>query len=196
MKKKRKDTSSLSAADWIEAAHQAMLRSGFQAIAVEALARDLGVTKGSFYWHFSNRDALLEAVALRWEERATTRMMASLERITSPRERLDALIRAAWARLEYVRTEAVIQAEATQPDSFIRPIHERVNASRLDYTVALYRQLGYAEEEARHRGLTTYGLFLGTVQLVRNMPELFPDEEALDAYVSHVRQLLLPPEEG
>jgi len=45
--------------DWVEAARSAMVEGGIDAVAVEPLARRLGVTKGSFYWHFKDRRALL-----------------------------------------------------------------------------------------------------------------------------------------
>ena len=55
---------------------------GIRAVAVESLARDMGVTKGSFYWHFPNRDALLEQSLLRWEKRDQENLKASLGQIT------------------------------------------------------------------------------------------------------------------
>jgi AcrR family transcriptional regulator len=54
--------------DWTNAALEAIADGGTGKVAVEALARELGATKGSFYWHFRNRDALLEAALARWEE--------------------------------------------------------------------------------------------------------------------------------
>lgn len=53
--------------DWLRAARLALLRGGVEAVRVEKLARDLNVTKGSFYWHFKNRDELLELLLREWE---------------------------------------------------------------------------------------------------------------------------------
>jgi AcrR family transcriptional regulator len=53
--------------DWLRAARLALLRGGVEAVRVERLARDLGVTKGSFYWHFKDRDELLEFLLREWE---------------------------------------------------------------------------------------------------------------------------------
>ena len=50
----------VTAGDWITAALEAMRRGGVEAVAVEAIAVKLGVTKGSFYWHFRDRSDLLE----------------------------------------------------------------------------------------------------------------------------------------
>jgi AcrR family transcriptional regulator len=54
--------------DWLKAARLALLRGGVEAVRVEKLARDLQVTKGSFYWHFKDREELLEILLREWEE--------------------------------------------------------------------------------------------------------------------------------
>ena len=54
--------------DWLRAARLALLRGGVEAVRVEKLARDLHVTKGSFYWHFQDREELLEILLREWEE--------------------------------------------------------------------------------------------------------------------------------
>ena len=58
----------LAREDWLRAARLALLHGGPAAVRVETLARDLKVTKGSFYWHFRDRNALLEALLREWEE--------------------------------------------------------------------------------------------------------------------------------
>jgi AcrR family transcriptional regulator len=54
--------------DWLRTARLALLRGGADAVRVERLARDLGVTKGSFYWHFKDREELLELLLREWEQ--------------------------------------------------------------------------------------------------------------------------------
>jgi AcrR family transcriptional regulator len=58
----------LTRADWLRAARLALLRGGPEAVRVEKLARALGVTKGSFYWHFKERGELLEILVQEWEQ--------------------------------------------------------------------------------------------------------------------------------
>jgi AcrR family transcriptional regulator len=53
--------------DWLREARLALLRGGVEAVRVEKLARVLGVTKGSFYWHFTGREELLELLLREWE---------------------------------------------------------------------------------------------------------------------------------
>ncbi len=57
---------SVSREDWVDAAWKALGESGVEGVRVERLARSLNVTKGSFYWHFKNRQALIDALLDRW----------------------------------------------------------------------------------------------------------------------------------
>ncbi len=75
----------LDTSDWLRAARLALLNRGVDGVRVEALARDLGVTKGSFYWHFRDRNDLLEALLAEWEAEASLLTEAQDE---DPREAL------------------------------------------------------------------------------------------------------------
>src|SRR3954463_9386070 len=83
----------LTPQDWATAALDAIAEGGLSAVAVEPLAARLGTTKGSFYWHFANREALLEAALTRWEERTTTEVITEIDQATDdPADRLRLLI--------------------------------------------------------------------------------------------------------
>ncbi|MCA9569872.1 MAG: TetR/AcrR family transcriptional regulator [Myxococcales bacterium] len=69
---------------WIEAGLGTLAAEGVHGVRVERLARDLGVTKGSFYWHFTDRAALLDALLAAWEARATDGVIARLEASGAP----------------------------------------------------------------------------------------------------------------
>ena len=71
----------LSAEDWAQAALDLIAEQGVAAVAVEPLARRLGVTKGSFYWHFPSRDALLSAALERWEAVEQETVFGQLEAV-------------------------------------------------------------------------------------------------------------------
>jgi AcrR family transcriptional regulator len=110
--------------EWIRAAAQAMSDGGVEAVRVEAIARALTVTKGSFYWHFADRPALLEAVLERWEEAAVSSLEAAALQPT-PEQRIGSLFRQlarptgglgdaevrAWARRERAVAERVAELE-------------------------------------------------------------------------------------
>ncbi|MGH9686751.1 MAG: TetR/AcrR family transcriptional regulator [Candidatus Acidiferrales bacterium] len=60
-------SATLNSSDWVEAAFSRFSDQGIESVRVEVLARDLGVSKGSFYWHFRDRGELLEEMLGRWE---------------------------------------------------------------------------------------------------------------------------------
>src|SRR5688500_6338079 len=78
----------LSAEDWALAALDVIAEQGLAAVAVEPLARRLGVTKGSFYWHFPSREALLVAALERWERTEQETVFGKMEAVSDPRVRL------------------------------------------------------------------------------------------------------------
>jgi AcrR family transcriptional regulator len=192
----------LSANDWIEAGCQAMVERGISAVAVEPLAERLGVTKGSFYWHFPSRDALLKAMLERWVEDETEAAIAALDRIADPRERLEQLVVRAltddtWpggagaGDLRFSHAFHLAVSDAAE-DPIVEPILRRVSERRIDYLIACFRALGLAPEEARHRALLAYAAYVGTLRLAREAPNRLPDGEAGAAYRRHLVATLMP----
>ncbi|MET0387197.1 MAG: helix-turn-helix domain-containing protein, partial [Polyangiales bacterium] len=77
-----------TARDWVTAGLAVLAQQGADAIKVEPLARELGVTKGSFYWHFRDRDALLKAILSHWQTVATAARLARVDALGgTPAER-------------------------------------------------------------------------------------------------------------
>lgn len=103
--------------------------TGFQGIAVEPLARRLGVSKGSFYWHFSALLDLVDAVLSAWKSRG----FAELARIADPKERLIAMIQTAWRDPGSFRAEAALSAAALAGHPQVAPVVEEVMFGRLEY---------------------------------------------------------------
>jgi AcrR family transcriptional regulator len=179
----------LSAADWEEAALRAIAEKGVAAVAVEPLARTLGVTKGSLYWHFRDRDALLSAALRRWEERETEAVIATLAEVRDARERLQRLIGAVAAR---GRPSVHTALSAAADDPLVQPVLRRVSERRLGYVADCYRALGLPAEEARHQALLAYAAYVGFLHLRRENPAGLPSGAALERYVAHLVELLVP----
>src|SRR5262245_9594305 len=76
--------------DWMRAARLALLHRGRDGVRVEPLARFLGVTKGSFYWHFRDRRELMEALLREWEEE--TRLLTDALKSVDPLAALPAIL--------------------------------------------------------------------------------------------------------
>jgi len=185
----RTRTRPLSAADWIGAAMEAIVEGGVAAVAVEPLAVRLGATKGSFYYHFSSRDALIVAALEEWERSQTEAVIERLELIPEPGERLRAVLAAAFADRPGGIRDAALQAAATHP--LVKPIVARVTERRLRYFTEMYRQLGFPKARARRRALMLYQSYLGVFDRLR-LGLANPSDADLRAHAHEVLSTLVP----
>jgi AcrR family transcriptional regulator len=151
-------TKRLTALDWIDFALTALAHEGFDALKADVLARKLGVSRGSFYWHFTDLGAFHARVIERWKQTATEPIIADVERFQSGEERLDALARHAFghgAALEIrMRTWADNNAEAARA---LRDIDRR----RQEYIEQLLVRAGIALPLAATRARLLYWTYLG-----------------------------------
>ncbi|MET0283760.1 MAG: helix-turn-helix domain-containing protein [Polyangiales bacterium] len=177
---------------WAEAALQALIGGGLRAVSVERIAEQLSVTKGSFYWHFASRAELLAAMAARWEAVATEAIIAEVEAIVDPRERLRALLRASFDDVANLRAEAALAA-AAQSDRAVARVVLRVMKRRLAYTESVYRALGQTPAGSRRLAIAAYGAYLGTVQLA-GVGLLGEENRSLADQARLLGELLMPAE--
>jgi AcrR family transcriptional regulator len=191
---------SLTTDDWTRAALVALADGGLPAVAVEPLAKRLGATKGSFYWHFADRQALLEATLQRWERRDTEQVIAAIDETQGPESRLRSLLRLAFTSVvdrpaDGVGTvELALQASASHPS--VAPILHRVTEQRLAVLTGLYVELGLPRADARQRALLAYTAFLGYAQLAHATPALLPRGRAFAAHVDRVVEALVDRDGG
>ncbi len=180
----------LSADDWAQGALDLIAEQGVNAVAVEPLARRLGVTKGSFYWHFPSREALLKAALERWEQMEQELVFGSLEAVSDPRERLRQLFRLVAHEVK----PHIIYSEMLKAldHPVVQPVMVRVSGRRLDYLTASFRQAGMGRTDAQQRARLTYAAYVGFLQLSLQLqqPRLHHDE--FEAYVDHVMATLIP----
>lgn len=163
--------------DWITAALGAIADGGLAAVGVEPLAARLGATKGSFYWHFENRDALLEAAIRRWEKETTTDVVTEITTAhDAPASQFRRLVASVIERAEQDRVGPALLASAAHPA--VAPALERVTAARLDLIVTMLRRLGFPPAEARSRALLAYSAYLGHGQLAHSTPGVLPATKA------------------
>jgi len=181
----------LSADDWAQAALELIAGQGVGAVAVEPLARRLGVTKGSFYWHFPSRDALLQVALERWETSEQTVAFIPLrERVPDPRQRLRALFHMVADEYATHVIFAALMKAADHP--CVRPVLERVSQRRLDYLVVEFRESGMSATDALHRARLVYTAYIGFLQWNLQLNQAHMSHEEFEAYVEHVAQTLIP----
>jgi AcrR family transcriptional regulator len=146
---------------WVDAALEALAEGGPEAVRVEVLATGLGVTKGGFYWHFTDRTALIAELLDTWEQRVVEDVITRLEsEDVDARTKLQHLFELASERGMH-RVELAVRDWARRDPDVAGRLH-RVDTRRLDYLRSLFRSLGADDDEAEVRGLTTLALFVGS----------------------------------
>ena len=188
----RQGQPTLTAADWAEAALQLIAEAGVSALTVDTLASRLGVTKGSFYWHFTGRSELLTAALQRWEHRATSETMRGLDAIPDVRRRLELILDTSAQQPRARSLYAALAAAADDP--VVRPVLDRVARGRIDYLEKCYRDLGASRPRARATALFAYAAYRGLLQLAHEAPATLPADWS--AYPPVVREALLPAATG
>jgi AcrR family transcriptional regulator len=153
----------LTAQDWLDAAYARFRTEGLSGVRVEAVARDLGATKGSFYWHFADRAALVGAVMARWEAEETDRFIEEADVEAEPRARLETLFGSVSRRRAPGEDRLYIAAVAEG----VGDVVERVTRRRVDYVATALRELGVAPDEAHRRAVAGVAVVLGIEQLGR-----------------------------
>lgn len=148
-------------AAWVSAAWAALAREGVDGVRIERLAARLGVTKGSFYWHFSDRAALLDALLEDWERRATTAVIEDVDGAAEdPRARLYLLLRSTTMVPSAPDVEQSIRAWGLK-DKSVRRRLERVDARREAYVTSLLEAAGVPREAAARRARVMYLALIG-----------------------------------
>ncbi|MBM3770833.1 MAG: TetR/AcrR family transcriptional regulator [Acidimicrobiia bacterium] len=179
----------VTAADWVQAALQLIAESGLSALTVDRLASRLGVTKGSFYWHFEGRSDLLARALAQWESGATTDTTKTLSSVTDPHRRLELMLDAA-SQAPRARSLYAALAEAAH-DPTARQVLNRVAAFRIGYLESCYRDVGLTPVQAKARALFAYAAYRGLIQLAHEAPSVLPTDWS--AYPVVARDALLPP---
>lgn len=180
----------LSADDWAQGALDMISEAGVAGLAVEPLARRLGVTKGSFYWHFPSRDALLKAALERWERVELEDVFNRLEGVEDPRQRLRELFR----RVALEAKSHIIYSELLKAldHPVVQPVMERVSKRRMDYLHLAFRQIGMSRPEALNRARLTYAAYVGFLQLSLQLRQPRLNHDEFEAYVEHVMTTMIP----
>jgi AcrR family transcriptional regulator len=161
----RKPPGTLTADDWLQAGYELLARDGMRALKIERLCEQVGATRGSFYWHFTDMKGYRAALVASWNTflENDRRSLAELENLP-PRERLSKMIQALmspqhWmlerAMREWARTDEIAAANVRAADHRVRVA---VTRAFVDY--------GFDPEEARLRGESTFAAGIGMLHLI------------------------------
>ncbi|MDQ5902575.1 MAG: hypothetical protein QG584_2748 [Pseudomonadota bacterium] len=162
--------------DWIEGAIEVLADQGVAGLRVEVLAKNFGVTKGSFYWHFKDRQDLLTAVLQLWKEgrlrdiekQATAEPGKELEQIHHVID-----VYSAVRNRKGISIELAVRDWARH-DAVVNAVVEEVDAYRLECTRKLFLTLGLSDDEAQARSILVFAYVFGhsLMSYDRNNPKV------------------------
>lgn len=140
-------------------------------MAVEPIAAALGTTKGSFYWHFSDREELVGAALDLWELEQTGAVIDRLDAIDEPDQRLRALLTLVLSQ-EGPDPVAQLFRDISHPG--VAAAVRRVTSRRIDFVADELHRTGMAMAEARRRATVAVAAYIGWWQLHAVVPEDAP----------------------
>ena len=149
----------LTKEDWIDAGWVLMADQGVGAVKVEVLARQLKVSKGSFYWHFKNRQELLDGILQRWENE-TLWLIEESQKVANPQQQLVRMFTLAEEMCNLPDPETAIIFWAYK-DPVVQERVRIVEIKRVNYLTKLLQDCGFEEAEARLRAEVGYFAFMG-----------------------------------
>jgi AcrR family transcriptional regulator len=146
----------LSTQDWIDAAKAVLLREGIDAVTINRIAKECGVTRGGFYWRFNARADLLEALLVDWQATNTAPLLAILSGNGSPVERFTAAA-SLWIEEQAFdpRFDTAIRNWA-QASPHVAEVVRQIDEKRVKAFRELFKEAGYEEDEALVRARITY----------------------------------------
>lgn len=147
---------------WIEEGLRALGAGGSDAVRIESLAQALGVSKGGFYWHFGDRQSLLEEMLDAWERTWVDEVIETVEAeggdARSRLRRLFALAAASGGEL--LRTELAIRNWARREEAVAKRLRQ-VDSRRMNYMRSLFAALCENDDDVEARCLLAFSLFIG-----------------------------------
>jgi len=156
----------LAAKDWLKGAFRALTTGGPAAIKAEAIARDLGVSKGSFYWHFEDVPSLKSEMLAHWEQTATESIIADLENTSgSAQTKLRRLMAMTTSGLDDAYggplAESAIR-DWSRYDAAVSKAVKRVDAARIKYVEGLFRQSKLNGKQSKLYAALLYSTLVGS----------------------------------
>jgi AcrR family transcriptional regulator len=156
-KEPKKRTSRLTQADWVIAARATLVRAGVDRVRVQLLAQKLATTTGSFYWHFKNREELLEAVLDDWEERTTASFRRACENAQqTPQDQFEAVAKLWICEDTFDPACDAAMRDWARGSKAVEKRVRRVDEERIELLKGIFLNFGFEATEAFIRARITY----------------------------------------
>jgi AcrR family transcriptional regulator len=158
-------TKRLKRKDWLSGALKLLCTKGVEGVKIVPLAEQLGVTSGSFYWHFKNRKELYEALLIYWEEEMTDAAIEAAKSFKgSPTKRI-------WLLMEQVMSSGLARCDLAfwhwaQSDATAKKVFKRALDKRFTFAAWMFEQAGFSKAQAESRGRMMVVYMMGESTLI------------------------------
>lgn len=160
----------LGRADWISTAMEILIGEGIDAVRITRLAERMSVTRGSFYWHFKDREDLLAALIRRWEAQNTEAVSTAVGEAGSLDDAITAFFNAWLIPNGFdARLEDALRAWA-KADAGVRDLVAEADRTRIGDIAAMFERFGYDDTEALIRARVLYFAQIGFYALTEHEP--------------------------
>ena len=162
-------TERLNREDWIRGALEILVTAGVAGVKIVPLAKCLGVTSGSFYWHFKDRRELHDALLDYWEREMTDAAIEAAKHFEgSPEERI-------WRLMEQVMTAGLARLDLAfwhwgQSDAAAQTVFLRTLNKRFAFAKWMFEQVGFSKTQAEARGRMMVVYMMGESTLIPDAP--------------------------
>ena len=162
-------TKQLTREDWIRGALELLSTAGVEGVKIVRLAERLGVTSGSFYWHFKNRRELLDALLDYWAREMTDAAIEAAKRVEGPpKERI-------WQLMNQVMDDGLARFDLAiwhwaQSDAAAKTAFQRSVANRFEFAIWMFREAGFSKSQAEARGRLMVVYMMGESTLIPDAP--------------------------
>jgi len=182
---KQEKPARLDAEAWVAAAFDALAAGGVDAVRVEPLAKALGVTKGSFYWHFADRRALLDTMLTAWAEGRVAAIREQATARGAPEAVLGDLadLYTRHANLRGLTIELAIRSLARRDKAAAKAVRS-VDRERLRHVGELFSALGWAGSQAQERAILFYSYLFGQSLLDARIVPAAARDKAIRALIA------------
>ncbi len=159
----------LSREDWLQCGFKVLIKKGVEGIKIVLLADQLGVTSGSFYWHFKNRKELCESLLDYWEQEMTDAAIEKAKQFAGPpKERI-------WNLMEQVMTSGLASYDLAiwhwaQSDPMAHKVFQRAVDKRFSFATWMFTEAGFSKSQAEARGRMMVVYMMGESTLITDTP--------------------------
>ena len=174
----------LSATDWLNHGLKTLAQEGFTALKAVPLAKSMGVSRGSFYWHFADIEAFHGELLRLWRDIAAERIIADVDAASEKDNALQVLLHRVFGEQRALEN-AVRRWAAVDPAA--RAAVQAIDRRRVSYVESLLRTAGVDDDAARTRAQILYWTYLGFALSDRALPPA-----QLRAVVQEILRMALP----